>query len=416
MSLVLGWFVVMELAIFWRRTVLPVRGGATRRPGTYYVADVGDHARKVRLVPFEFSVTQAYMLEFGHQYIHFYMDKGQIQEVDSYTKLLLHCDGDDASQVFTDDGYTEHTITTAGTAQIDDEYKKFGSGSGWFDGNSDYVYAADHADWYFDGPRFTIDFWVRLYAAEGFLPPAYSGMFQLRQDATHFMAYYLDNDGKIYFELKEGATTFKKEAGVKANFLNTWVHVAIIRGWGDDDDDWAVCINGAAVATWTSNVSVSDWTAAFEVGRHYNDTQAAYKYHPGWIEEFRVSKGIARWTADFTPPSVAYPLSGGASAYEITSPYLEVDLPALKFAQSADVLYITHPSHAPRKLSRTGHTAWTLTEIDFQDGPYEDEVTAVLSTTAASGQATIALKVICFLRNGPHLTVEHPARLHPELD
>ena len=57
-------------------------------------------------------------------------------------------------------------------------------------------------------------------------------------------------------------------------------------------------------------------------------------------------------------------LSGG-SAFEITTPYLTAELFDIKFAQSADVMYITHPSHATRKLSRTGHTSWTLTEVDF---------------------------------------------------
>ena len=72
--------------------------------------------------------------------------------------------------------------------------------------------------------------------------------------------------------------------------------------------------------------------------------------------------------------------SGGtaASVYEVVSPYLEADLFQLKFRQSADVLYITHPSYAARKLSRTGHTAWTLTAIDFSDGPY---LPANLTTT-----------------------------------
>ena len=62
-------------------------------------------------------------------------------------------------------------------------------------------------------------------------------------------------------------------------------------------------------------------------------------------------------------------LSGG-SAYEISSPYLEAELFDIKFAQSADVMYIVHPNHETSKLSRTGHTSWTLTEVDFVDGPY----------------------------------------------
>jgi len=59
-------------------------------------------------------------------------------------------------------------------------------------------------------------------------------------------------------------------------------------------------------------------------------------------------------------------IQSGGSAYEISSPYLEAELPELHFAQSADVMYICHSNHAPRKLSRTGHTSWTLTTPTFQ--------------------------------------------------
>jgi len=61
-------------------------------------------------------------------------------------------------------------------------------------------------------------------------------------------------------------------------------------------------------------------------------------------------------------------LSG--TPYQISSPYLEAELFDIKFAQSADVMYLCHPNHAVRTLSRTGHTTWTLAEIEFVDGPY----------------------------------------------
>ena len=53
-------------------------GGVTFRPGTYYVADVKTHTEKVRLIAFEFSTIQNYILEFGHQYMRVYKDKGQL--------------------------------------------------------------------------------------------------------------------------------------------------------------------------------------------------------------------------------------------------------------------------------------------------------------------------------------------------
>jgi len=82
----------------------------------------------------------------------------------------------------------------------------------------------------------------------------------------------------------------------------------------------------------------------------------------------------------------------GGSAYEITSPYLEADLFQLKFAQSADVLYIAHPGYSPRKLSRTGHTAWTLTQIAFDWPPFFGEnldSTKVVTASALTGSITL---------------------------
>ena len=64
-------------------------------------------------------------------------------------------------------------------------------------------------------------------------------------------------------------------------------------------------------------------------------------------------------------------------------PYLTAELFELKFAQSADVMYITHPNHEVMKLSRTGHTSWTLTEVDFTDGPYLSENTTTTTLTPA---------------------------------
>ena len=72
------------------------------------------------------------------------------------------------------------------------------------------------------------------------------------------------------------------------------------------------------------------------------------------------------------------------SAFEISTPYLEAELFDLKFAQSADVMYITHPNHEVEKLSRTGHTNWTLTDVDFTDGPYLSTNSTTTTLTPAS--------------------------------
>lgn len=83
--------------------------------------------------------------------------------------------------------------------------------------------------------------------------------------------------------------------------------------------------------------------------------------------------------------------SSPGTPYEISTPYLTADLFELKFTQSADVLYIVHPDYAPRKLSRTSDTSWTLTEIDFVNGPYlpNDDRGWTLAPGAATGSTTV---------------------------
>ena len=78
-------------------------------------------------------------------------------------------------------------------------------------------------------------------------------------------------------------------------------------------------------------------------------------------------------------------------AYEIATPYLTAQLFEIKFAQSADVLFICHPSHPIKKLSRTGHTAWTLEDLLFSYGPFlsENDETTTLSASALWGTSII---------------------------
>lgn len=88
----------------------------------------------------------------------------------------------------------------------------------------------------------------------------------------------------------------------------------------------------------------------------------------------------------------------GGSAYEIASPYTAANLAnangtlRLRFVQSGDVVYIVHPSYAPRKLSRFAATNWTLTEVDFIGGPFEDidpNETITVYASAATGTVTL---------------------------
>lgn len=79
--------------------------------------------------------------------------------------------------------------------------------------------------------------------------------------------------------------------------------------------------------------------------------------------------------------------------YEVATTYTADEVPQLSFTQSADVLYIAHPNHAPAKLERLGATNWSLVGIDFQDGPYlaQNISDTYISSSAAWEGATTTL-------------------------
>jgi hypothetical protein len=83
---------------------------------------------------------------------------------------------------------------------------------------------------------------------------------------------------------------------------------------------------------------------------------------------------------------------------EVVTPYTEAQLRELRFAQSADVLYICHPSHAPRKLSRTSPTSFSLSTVFFYNGPWqpENDSATTLAPSAKAGTLTITASASLF--------------------
>ena len=221
-------------------------GAAARRSGTTFVAEVADSANKTRLIPFEFSTTQTYMLEFSNLKIRVYKDDGSVLEGDKSISA----------------------ITKANPAVVT---------------------ATGHG--YENGDEVSIS--------------GVGGMTEV--------------NGKRFLVAGKTTNTFQLTNKDGAN------------------------INSSSFTTYTS---------------------------------------------------------GGVSnkVFEITTPYTTAQLFDLKFAQSADVMYITHPEHEVEKLSRTAHTAWTLTDVDFTNGPYMDAniTTTTLnpaSHTVGTGVAVVASAV-----------------------
>ena len=95
------------------------------------------------------------------------------------------------------------------------------------------------------------------------------------------------------------------------------------------------------------------------------------------------------------------PEFNGGGAFEVSSPYLESELFELVITQSADILYIAHPNHEPRTLSRLSDTNWSLSTIDFVDGPYDaiNATETTLGLSATSGSVTVTASAVTGINN-----------------
>ena len=332
------------------------QGGTTRRPAFEFIKTAKNNNTAIKLIPFVFSTTQAYIMEFGPSYIRFFMNGGQVQEVDANTLLLLHFNGDDNDTDIIDEGATVHTVTVNNNAKLKTNQKKFGPSSCYFDGEDDYLSISDHADFNLAGDEFTIDFWIRRNGGTGtenIFSQHNSGgeHYELTYNSSSNVLQFGYHNGTVYTIVLYTLTTVLED--------DTWYHIAVIRGWGGGANTWALTVNGVAVATLSDSDSIADCDGDFQIGDRAGNS------FKGWIDEFRLSD-VARWTADFIPPSAQYP--GGddtGNVYEVATSYNESDLHDLQFTGSYDTLYLTHKNHAPAQLVRSGHNNWALNNITF---------------------------------------------------
>jgi len=213
---------------------------------------------------------------------------------DSYTVLMLHCDGTDGSTSFPDASNSPKTVTANGNAQVDTAQFKFPTGSYLGDGVGDYLSVPDSVD--FDFPAdFTIDFWLRFntVASVSLVDKQYTSANGYLLEATA-TALVLFNSGGIVMTAAWTPST------------NTWYHVALVRS----GTTMQMYIDGSQIGVNTTiTTDFSGTTNALAIGADLTD--GGLLSLDGWIDEFRISKGIARWTSNFTPPTEPYCGGGG---------------------------------------------------------------------------------------------------------
>ena len=225
---------------------------------------------------------------------------GGIGGNDGYTKLLLHFDGADAATTTTDSSPSPKTVTFSGSAQLDTAQFKFGTASLLLDGTDDYVYIEDTADIAFGTGDFTFDFWMKRAAVSGAQENTFGQGNAGLTGGYHYGKITAGNT--MDFAMNDDALLAAGPAGAPLNNTNL-NHIAVVRS----GNNLAVAVNG----TWGANTDVTavtytDSTARFAIGQLGEFTDGSS--FNGWIDEFRISKGIARWSpgTSFTPPTEAY--------------------------------------------------------------------------------------------------------------
>jgi hypothetical protein len=266
------------------------QGGATRRPGTVFVAEAGDHNARLRLLPFQFSTRQAYVLEAANGAFRFYKDRGRIDVTDTDAVIV---NGD----------------FTAGI-------------SGW-DNRSSGTGVLGH--------------------------DAVNGRLNLAADGT----------GNEAHAEQTVTTTATAEQ-----------HVLRFRVIGAPGDEISLRIGSSSTgADLVDNVG-------FRTGWHaYAFTPASSPFYVQFRNETDKTLQIDDVALIDNGPVV------------LGTPYGTDDLAPLKFAQSADTMWICSQAHPVYKLTRSGHESWSMTEALFHDGPWQtvNATATTLIPSAASG-------------------------------
>lgn len=208
--------------------------------------------------------------------------------------LLLHCDGTDGSTSFPDNSSTVHTVTANGTAEVDTSQSKFGGASALFNGSTSYLSAPNSTEFALEtASNFTVECWVR---------PNTLGDHQVlvanRYDASGTLFgwnLHLIPTGEIVFYFTDGVVI----TTVAQLSVGVWSHVAVVRSAGTV----TIYIDGISSVFQLFPDGVPS-TSRLIIGANHNGTS---NFFGGNIDELRITIDVARYTANFTPETVAFP-------------------------------------------------------------------------------------------------------------
>jgi hypothetical protein len=261
----------------------------------------------------------------------------------SYVKLLLHCDGTNNSTTVLDSSLNSRVITPFYDAKLSTTQKMFGVSSLYFDGTSDYMSVADSEDLRMGSEDFTIEaWWYPQSSSSGNI----SGMSKLTTSSNTGWAWGIYN-GTWRFSTYNTTIIY---AGTVT--LNAWSHVAIVRNSGII----TMYVNGTSVGTYSNAIVFSD-TANLTIGA----ITGANNYQ-GYIDEFRITKGVARYTANFTPEVVAFPDYASLNDYDPYYGYVSLLLHGIG-NEGGTLFFDSSPT--PKTATVAGNTSTRTAQFKF---------------------------------------------------
>lgn len=215
-----------------------------------------------------------------------------VDPVFNNVSLLLHGNGANGSTTITDSSPSPKTVTAVGNAQISTAQSKFGGASVAFDGTGDYLDIGSNSAFGYGLSDFTIESWVYRNVSS-----AVQVILDQRAAASIQLVPTLYISATTLFYYANGGNRIT--GGVVP--ASQWVHIALSRS----GTSTRLFIDGLQTgSTYTDTFNYINSPARIGDG---NDGTSPTASLNGYIDEFRITKGVARYTGNFTPPTAPFP-------------------------------------------------------------------------------------------------------------
>jgi len=224
-------------------------------------------------------------------------------------EALLPFDGTNGATSTTDLSERGNTVTFGGDAEISTAQSKFGGSSLSLDGNGDYV-DLPQATNQLVSEDFTIEFWFRINSGAGSETVGLFGSYYTTPSGKGMIMASSATYNQVYFQWHYGAADWaylNRTQGTRTALSNnTWYHVAVTRS----GSTWRLFLNGTQEDSVTQSDQLTDSGSTTRLGNYGPSATASHGLN-GYIEDFRITRGVARYTSNFTAPTSAHPTSTG---------------------------------------------------------------------------------------------------------